>query len=299
MITVIKRDGRKVPFDKDRIVNAIVKAMGQGTGIVKEKIAEDIADEIEAECNDMDEVSISHIEASVYNKLISKKQKLTAKSYEDYRAVREYQRLHNTIDNKILGIIDGTNKASLTENSNKNEALVSTCRDLVAEEVSKDISLRMKLPPHIAQAHQEGIIHIHDLGHYLNNSTNCCLVNLEDMLQNGTVINGKLIEKPHSFRTACTIATQIIAQVASGQFGGQTITVSHLAPFVRISEDNIRKEVYDELNNFNHLAEMPEYQQMVEKNVQKRLTKEVRDGIQTFQYQVNTLQTSNGRLLPL
>lgn len=299
MITVIKRDGRKVPFDKNRIVNAIVKAMGQGTGIVKEKIAEDIADEIEAECNDMDEVSISHIEASVYNKLISKKQKLTAKSYEDYRAVREYQRLHNTIDNKVLGIIDGTNKASLTENSNKNEALVSTCRDLVAEEVSKDISLRMKLPPHIAQAHQEGIIHIHDLGHYLNNSTNCCLVNLEDMLQNGTVINGKLIEKPHSFRTACTIATQIIAQVASGQFGGQTITVSHLAPFVRISEDNIRKEVYDELNNFNHLAEMPEYQQIVEKIVQKRLTKEVRDGIQTFQYQVNTLQTSNGRLLPL
>ena len=295
MITVIKRDGRKVPFDKNRIVNAIVKAMGQGTGIVKEKIAEDIADEIEAECNDMDEVSISHIETSVYNKLISKKQKLTAKSYEDYRAVREYQRLHNTIDNKVLGIIDGTNKASLTENSNKNEALVSTCRDLVAEEVSKDISLRMKLPPHIAQAHQEGIIHIHDLGHYLNNSTNCCLVNLEDMLQNGTVINGKLIEKPHSFRTACTIATQIIAQVASGQFGGQTITVSHLAPFVRISEDNIRKEVYDELNNFNHLAEMPEYQQMVEKIVQKRLTKEVRDGIQTFQYQVNTLQTSNGQ----
>lgn len=298
MITVIKRDGRKVPFDKNRIVNAIVKAMGQGTGIVKEKVAEDIADEIEAECNDMDEVSISHIEASVYNKLISKKQKLTAKSYEDYRAVREYQRLHNTIDNKVLGIIDGTNKASLTENSNKNEALVSTCRDLVAEEVSKDISLRMKLPPHIAQAHQEGIIHVHDLGHYLNNSINCCLVNLDDMLQNGTVINGKMIEKPHSFRTACTIATQIIAQVASGQFGGQTITVSHLAPFVRISEENIRKEVTNELLPVAAELEMC-FEDIVEEVTKKRLEKEVRDGVQTFQYQINTLQTSNGRLLPL
>lgn len=295
MITVIKRDGRRVDFDKLRIVNAIVKAMRQGTGIVKLKIAEDIANEIESELKNVTEVNISQIEMSVYNKLISKKQRLTAKSYEDYRAVREYQRLHNTIDNKVLGIIDGTNKASLLENSNKNEALVSTSRDLVAEEVSKDISLRMKLPPHIAQAHQDGIIHVHDLGHYLNNSFNCCLVNLEDMLQNGTVINGKMIEKPHSFRTACTIATQIIAQVASGQFGGQSITLSHLAPFVRISEENIRKEVNDELSNFDNFGEMTNYRQMVEHIVKKRLAKEIRDGVQTFQYQINTLQTSNGQ----
>lgn len=297
--TVVKRDGRIVPFDKEKIRLAILKAMEYGNGIKKDKIANDIADEIEVELKDVDETTISDIEGLVYNKLISKKQRLTAKVYEDYRAVREYQRQHNTIDNKVLGIIDGTNKASLSENSNKNEALISTCRDLVAEEVSKDISLRMMLPPHIAQAHQEGIIHIHDLGHYLNHSFNCCLVNLEDMLQNGTVINGKMIEKPHSFRTACTIATQIIAQVASAQFGGQTITLSHLAPFVRISEEKIREEVeeefsgmygYEDYSGYNQLIE-----QCIEETVQKRLSKEIRDGVQTFQYQINTLQTSNGQ----
>jgi ribonucleoside-triphosphate reductase len=293
--TVIKRDGRIVPFDKNKIKEAILKAMEYGNGTKKEKIAGDIADEIEIELKDVIEVAIPDIEGLVYSKLISKKQKLTAKVYEDYRAVREYQRQHNTIDNKVLGIIDGTNKASLSENSNKNEALISTCRDLVAEEVSKDISLRMMLPAHIAQAHQEGIIHIHDLGHYLNHSFNCCLVNLEDMLQNGTVINGKLIEKPHSFRTACTIATQIIAQVASAQFGGQTVTLSHLAPFVRISEERIREEVNNECDLFENFGENPDYKNIIEEIVQKRLAKEVRDGVQTFQYQINTLQTSNGQ----
>lgn len=293
--TVIKRDGRKVAFDKTKIENAILKAMKQGSNIVKEKIANDIANEISEELNNTDVVNITEIETAVYNKLISKKQTLTAKAYEGYRAVREYQRQQNTIDNKVLGIVNGTNKASLSENSNKNEALISTCRDLVAEEVSKDIALRMMLPPHIAQAHQDGIIHIHDLGHYLNPSFNCCLVNLEDMLQNGTVINGKLIEKPHSFRTACTIATQIIAQVASAQFGGQTITLSHLAPFVRISEERIRKELKDELS----LVCIDLTDSKFDEIVKSRLAKEVRDGVQTFQYQINTLQTSNGRLLPL
>ena len=292
-MTVIKRDGREVPFDKDKIRLAISRAMHQGSGVIKEKIAEDVANEIADELSLVDKIQISQIEMLVYNKLIAKKQKLTAKAYENYRAVREYQRQHNTIDNKVLGIVDGTNKASLSENSNKNEALISTCRDLVAEEVSKDISLRMMLPPHIAQAHQDGLIHIHDLGHYLNPSFNCCLVNLDDMLQNGTVINGKLIEKPHSFRTACTIATQIIAQVASGQFGGQTVTLSHLAPFVRISKERIRKEVEEECEDFwdpNLITK--EY---IDKVVNKRLEKEVRDGVQTFQYQINTLQTSNGQ----
>lgn len=285
---VKKRTGDLVEFDKNKIVNAILKSMRQGSGIVKEKIANDIADEIENEIQDVNEVSISEIEALVYSKLITKKQKLTAKAYEDYRAVREYQRQHNTIDNKVLGIVDGTNKASLSENSNKNEALISTCRDLVAEEVSKDISLRMMLPAHIAQAHNDGIIHIHDLGHYLNPSFNCCLVNLEDMLMNGTVINGKKIDQPHSFRTASTIATQIIAQVASAQFGGQTVTLSHLAPFVRISENRIREEVLDELGDFAASVN-------VEEIVKKRLAREIRDGVQTFQYQINTLQTANGQ----
>lgn len=291
-MNVIKRNGSVVDFQKDKINKAILKAMKQGSNVVKPKIAEDIAEEIYNEFKDIEVINIVNIETAVYNKLIAKKQKLTAKAYEGYRAVREYQRQQNTIDNKVLGIIDGTNQETLTENSNKNKTLISTARDLVAEEVSKDISLRMMLPPHLAQAHQEGIIHIHDLGHYLNPSFNCCLVNLEDMLQNGTVINGKMIEKPHSFRTACTIATQIIAQVASGQFGGQTITLSHLAPFVRISEEKIRKEVKEELmliNNQNW------DNQIVENLVTRRLAKEVKDGVQTFQYQINTLQTSNGQ----
>ena len=288
---VIKRDGRQVPFDKNKIETAILRAMHQGSGVIKDKIAVDIANEIENELINAESVNISQIELLVYTKLISKKQKLTAKAYEDYRAVREYQRQHNTIDNKVLGIVDGTNKASLSENSNKNESLISTCRDLVAEEVSKDISLRMMLPPHIAQAHQDGLIHIHDLGHYLNHSFNCCLVNLDDMLQNGTVINGKMIEKPHSFRTACTIATQIIAQVASGQFGGQTITLSHLAPFVRISKERIERELEEEMS----LVNVELTREAFDEIVQKRLAKEVRDGVQTFQYQINTLQTSNGQ----
>lgn len=293
---VIKRDGREVPFSKDKIYKAILKAMKYGSGIEKPKIASDIADEIEIELSEVNFIGISEIESLVYNKLISKKQRLTAKAYEDYRAVREYQRQNNTIDNKVLGIIDGSNEAALSENSNKNETLVSTCRDLVAEEVSKDISLRMKLPPHIAQAHQDGIIHIHDLGHYLNNSINCCLLNLADMLQNDTVINGKMIERPHSFRTACTIATQIIAQVASGQFGGQTISIAHLSPFVRTSRERIEKEVFDEYVMFTgheprDEEDYDEYMSIVE----QRLQKEIRDGVQTFQYQINTLQTSNGQ----
>ena len=291
---VTKRDGRQAPFDKAKIETAILRAMHQGSGVIKDKIAKDIANEIEEEFEGFDQINISDIEMAVYNKLISKKQRLTAKAYEDYRAVSEYQRQHNTIDNKVLGIVDGTNKASLSENSNKNEALISTCRDLVAEEVSKDISIRMMLPPHIAQAHQDGLIHIHDLGHYLNPSFNCCLVNLEDMLQNGTVINGKLIEKPHSFRTACTIATQIIAQVASGQFGGQTITLSHLAPFVRISEERIRQEVINEHKDLGAELMMC-WDETINDITAKRLAKEVRDGVQTFQYQINTLQTSNGQ----
>lgn len=293
-MNVTKRDGREVPFDKAKIETAILRAMHQGSGVIKDKIAKDVANEIEEEFKGLSRIDISDIEMSVYNKLISKKQKLTAKAYEDYRAVRAYQRQHNTIDNKVLGIVDGTNKASLSENSNKNEALISTCRDLVAEEVSKDISLRMMLPPYIAQAHQDGLIHIHDLGHYLNPSFNCCLVNLDDMLQNGTVINGKLIEKPHSFRTACTIATQIIAQVASGQFGGQTITLSHLAPFVRISEERIRQEVIDEHKDLGAELMMC-WDETINDITAKRLAKEVRDGVQTFQYQINTLQTSNGQ----
>lgn len=292
---VRKRDESTVDFNRKKIYNAIIKAMKYGSGIVRPHIAKDIAYEIEKDCEKefQDSVSISDIETMVYEKLIKKGEELTAKAYEGYRAVRESQRKRNTIDDKVWGIIKGTHE-NIKDNSNKNTALVSTSRDLVAEEVSKDIALRMMLPAHIAQAHNDGLIYIHDLGHYLNNSFNCCLVNLEDMLQNGTVINGKLITKPHSFRTACTIATQIIAQVASGQFGGQTITLTHLAPFVRISKANIIKEVENEISTIISKDD-PKYSDVINEIVEKRLKKEIADGIQTFQYQINTLQTSNGQ----
>lgn len=296
-MNVIKRDGRKVEFDKNKISIAIQKAMKSGIGKVSIKVADNIAEKIEQELlsNGKTDVSISTIEGMVYDQLIKHKKSQVAKAYEGYRAVREYQRKKNTIDQKVLGVVKGSN-SDIKDNSNKNTKLISTMRDLVAEEVSKDIALRTMLPARIAQAHNDGIIYIHDLGHYLNPSFNCCLVNLEDMLQNGTVVNGKLITKPHSFRTACTIATQIIAQVASGQFGGQTITLSHLAPFVRISKEKIEKEVYEEAEEIlDSVGEQIDVTTDLDKIVNKRLVEEVSAGIQTFQYQINTLQTSNGQ----
>ena len=296
-LKVIKRNGNLVDFDSTKISLAIQKAMKAGIGKVNIKIANNIAQKIQEELEEKatQEVSISEIESMVYNQLIKRKQSQVAKSYEGYRAVREYQRKSNTIDQKVLGVVKGNN-SDIRDNSNKNTKLISTMRDLVAEEVSKDIALRSMLPARIAQAHNDGLIYIHDLGHYLNPSFNCCLVNLEDMLQNGTVVNGKLITKPHSFRTACTIATQIIAQVASGQFGGQTITLSHLAPFVRISKEKIKQEVYEEAKEIlDSVGEQIDITTNLDKIIKKRLQEEITAGIQTFQYQINTLQTSNGQ----
>ena len=288
MYVVIKRDGRQVQFDASKIEIAILKAMRYGSGIVNEELAKNIAENFST---DKMIVTIKEIEDYVYAALIESGDMLTAKCYEAYRAVREYQRQRNTIDNKVIGLINGENKESLMENSNKQENLISTQRDLVAEEVSKDVAKRMMLPPHIAQAHDNGLIHIHDLGHYLNPSFNCCLINLKDMLENGTVINGKMIERPKTFRTACTIATQIIAQVASGQFGGQTMSLAHLSPFVRISEEKIRRDLVIEWNENGFMYN----EEQLEKIVQRRLKEEVKAGIQTIQYQINTLQTSNGQ----
>ncbi len=287
-ITVIKRTGRHTEFDASKIERAILKAMKYGSGIVNEKLAREISLGFESEKT---VVTIKEIEDYVYKALTDSGDMLTAKCYEAYRAVREYQRQRNTIDNKVLGVVNGEEKEVLTSNSNKNSALISTMRDLVAEEVSKDIALRMMLPPHLAQAHRDGLIYIHDLGHYLNPSFNCCLVNLADMLEHGTVINGKLVEKAHTFRTACTIATQIIAQVASGQFGGQTITLGHLAPFVRISKEKFIRDTRKEWDSMGFTY--TEEQLMAA--VKVKLEEEVRGGIQTFQYQINTLQTSNGQ----
>lgn len=299
MIKVIKRDCSEVSFDKSKISNAILKAMKNGSGIIKPKIADDIANEIEQYCvdNQLDDIDISDIEAMVYDKLISKKQRLTAKSYEGYRRVREFQRENvNTTDEEIEELLTGTSEYWMNENSNKDEKLVTTQRDYMAGIVSKDMSRRYLLTPEIVQAHDEGIIHFHDVDYFGQKTLhNCDLIDLEDMLQNGTVISGTLIEKPHSFSTACNIATQIIAQVASSQYGGQTITLSHLAPFVDVSRKKIREEVEEELNYINGGGIYKDQLSTIDEITESRLAKEVKKGVQTIQYQVVTLMTTNGQ----
>lgn len=287
MTKVIKRDCTEVNFDKSKISVAILKAMKNGSGIVKQKIAEDIADEIENECKDKDEVSISDIESMVYDKLITKKQRLTAKAYEGYRSIREFQRENeNTTDSEIDELLDGESEYWNTENSNKNSKVLNTQRDYMAGIVSKDISRRFLLPPEIVQAHDEGIIHFHDIDYFgMNAMSNCSLINLEDMLQNGTCINKVMIEKPHRFITACTIATQIILGVTSLQYGGATITLTHLAPFVRDSYN----KYYEKYKSWGFSDED------CKKYAEADTKKEVADGVQTFNYQCNSMSNSNGQ----
>jgi ribonucleoside-triphosphate reductase len=287
LIKVIKRDCSEVNFDKSKISTAILKAMKNGSGIVKPKIAVDIADEIEEECKDKDEVSISDIESIVYDKLITKKQRLTAKAYEGYRSIREFQRENeNTTDSEIDELLDGESEYWNTENSNKNSKVLNTQRDYMAGIVSKDISRRFLLPPEIVQAHDEGIIHFHDIDYFgMNAMSNCSLINLEDMLQNGTCINKVMIEKPHRFITACTIATQIILGVTSLQYGGATITLTHLAPFVRDSYN----KYYEKYKSWGFSDE--DCKRYAESDTKK----EVADGVQTFNYQCNSMSNSNGQ----
>lgn len=287
MTKVIKRDCSEVNFDKSKISTAILKAMKNGSGIVKPKIAEDIADEIENECKDKDEVSISDIESMVYDKLITKKQRLTAKAYEGYRSIREFQRENeNTTDSEIDELLDGESEYWNTENSNKNSKVLNTQRDYMAGIVSKDISRRFLLPPEVVQAHDEGIIHFHDIDYFgMNAMSNCSLINLEDMLQNGTCINKVMIEKPHRFITACTIATQIILGVTSLQYGGATITLTHLAPFVRDSYN----KYYEKYKSWGFSDE--DCKRYAEADTKK----EVADGVQTFNYQCNSMSNSNGQ----
>ena len=296
MLKVIKRDCTEVDFQKDKIANAILKAMKNGSGIIKLKIAEDIANEIYEENKDKEELSISDIEQLVFDKLISKKQKLTAREYEGYRSIREFQRENtNTIDNEIMELLDDKSDYWKDENANKNPMLNTTKRDYMAGIVSTDAVRRYLLPPEIVQAHDEGILHFHDADYFAQLLHNCDLVNLEDMLQNGTVISEVLIEKPHSFSTACTVTTQIIAQVASSQYGGQSISLAHLAPFVDISRKKIRKEVTEELYDNSLISEYNEHYAEVSNITKERLQKEITKGIQTIQYQLTTLMTTNGQ----
>ena len=287
MAKVIRRNCTEDDFKKEKISNAILKAMINGSGIVKPKIAEDIADDIYEETKDIEEISISEIEQMVFDKLISKKQRLTARAYEGYRSIREFQRDNaNTTDDEIDELLKGDSEYWNTENSNKNAKVLNTQRDYMAGIVSKDISRRFLLPPEVVQAHDEGIIHFHDIDYFgMNAMTNCCLINLEDMLQNGTVINKVMIEKPHRFITACTIATQIILSVTSMQYGGATISLSHLAPFVR-----------DSYNKYYAKYKSWGFDDNKAKEFAKLDTKkEVADGVQTCNYQCNSMSNSNGQ----
>ena len=292
---VVKRDGSVQNFDRSKIKNAIEKAMKYGSGINKPSIADSITSEIESYYVDsfknkvnpylQNLVSIEEIETKVFEKLIAKKQKLTAKAYEGYRSIQEFKRQHTKLDDDIEGIVNGSNVEVINENSNKNSYIASTQRDLIAGEYSKDYSRRHLLPENILHAHDEGMIHMHDLDYFIQKIHNCCLVDLKDILQNGTVINRKLIEKPHSFRTACTVATQVVQQIANGQYGGQTISLSHLAPFVRISWN----KYYDKyIGRGMSKEKAKEY-------ADDDIKSEIKDGIQTIQYQINTFSTSNGQ----
>ena len=292
MTKVIKRDCSEVDFDKSKISTAILKAMKNGSGIVKPKIAEDI----ENECKDKDEVSISDIESMVYDKLITKKQRLTAKAYEGYRSIREFQRENeNTTDEEIHNLVEDKDEYWKDENANKNPVLNPTKRDYIAGSVSTDITKRYLLSPEIIQAHNDGLIHFHDADYFLQHMHNCGLVNSEDMLQNNTVISETLIETPHSFSTACNIETQAIAQIASNQYGGQSISLAHLAPFVNVSRKSIRKKVTEELYDNGLISEYDEDLAEVINITDKRLKEEIEKGVQTIQYQLVTLMTTNGQ----
>lgn len=283
---LIKRDGSIVDFDKSKIENAILKAMKYGSGIIDKNIAKQIANDSELKFKNYNEgtPTIYQVESYVYFSLIEHKQELTAKAYEGYRAVQSFKRNMNTTDDSIMGLINFTNEEVINENSNKNSYVASTQRDLIAGEISKDISRRKLIPAHIVQAHDEGIIHFHDMDYTMQNIFNCCLINLEDMLQNGTVINEKMVEKPNSFETACTIVTQIIAQIASGQYGGNSITIKHIAPFLRETYNKYYKKYILEFDGV-----------VATKLAEDRMMEQLKNGIQTIRYQLSTLATSNGQ----
>ncbi|MBD8976849.1 anaerobic ribonucleoside-triphosphate reductase [Veillonella magna] len=295
MLQVIKRDGHKVPFDKSKIVIAIEKAMNSSTGLYEEGLADRIANEIEGYASKLHkDMTIYAIEDQVYYKLVEYNNPATARAYENYKAVQAFKRRENTTDKDVFGLLDRSNVAVLDENSNKDAAIVSTQRDLIAGEVSKDIARRKLIPADIVQAHDSGAIHFHDMDYIIQPMFNCCLINLKDMLTNGTVINGKRIDTPKSFQVACTVTTQIIAQVASGQYGGQSINGIDriLAPFVRKSYEKILNNVIEEQVEIYGMEPNMEKAREI---AWKRTRKEVKDGIQTIQYQINTLMTTNGQ----
>lgn len=296
-MNIIKRNGMEVIFNIDKIKEAINHANRDvdpqdqidSVGIIE------IATFIAAECEKLKRaITVEEVQDFVEDALLDRGYYKLAKAYITYRYKHALLRKSNTTDTKILSLINLENEEIKQENSNKNPIIVSTQRDYMAGEVSKDLTKRYLLPADVIEAHEKGIIHFHDMDYFAQHIHNCDLINLEDMLQNGTIISGTLIEKPHSFATACNIATQIVAQVASCQYGGQTFTVSHLTPFVDISRQRIKKEVLNELDiicdKCENLSEVD-----INRIVERRVRQEVKRGVQTIQYQINTLMTTNGQ----
>ena len=291
---IIKRNGSEAVFDITKIIAAITKAnhvVPESQRLTKEQIIE-ISDHVQTSCLSRGHaMNVEEIQDLVEDEIMQTGAFEVARKYITYRYVQSLKRTHNTTDDKILSLIECNNEEVKQENSNKNPTVNSVQRDYMAGEVSKDLTMRMLLPPEIVKAHEEGIIHFHDADYYAQHMHNCDLVNLDDMLQNGTVISGTLIEKPHSFSTACNIATQIIAQVASSQYGGQSISLTHLAPFVDVSRKKIRRDVEAEMRDLG----IDPGEEKISEIVEKRLREEIKRGVQTIQYQVVTLMTTNGQ----
>ena len=291
---IIKRNGSEAVFDITKIIAAITKAnkvVPDAQRLTKQQIIE-ISDHVQEVCYARGHaMNVEEIQDIVEDAIMATGAYEVARRYITYRYVQSLKRTHNTTDDKILSLIECNNEEAKQENSNKNPTVNSVQRDYMAGEVSKDLTMRMLLPPEIVKAHEEGIIHFHDADYYAQHMHNCDLVNLDDMLQNGTVISGTLIEKPHSFSTACNIATQIIAQVASSQYGGQSISLTHLAPFVDVSRKKIRRDVEAEMKDLG----IDPGEEKISEIVEKRLREEIKRGVQTIQYQVVTLMTTNGQ----
>ena len=289
---IIKRNGTEVPFDITKIIVAVSKAnqsVDEKVRLSREQIT-DIAAAVTDRCQKLSRaISVEEVQDLVENELMDVKAHDVARHYITYRYVQNLKRQTNTTDERILSLIECNNEEVKQENSNKNPTVNSVQRDYMAGEISKDLTARLLLPPDIVKAHREGLIHFHDADYFAQHMHNCDLVNLEDMLQNGTVISGTFIEKPHSFSTACNIATQIIAQVASNQYGGQSISLTHLAPFVDVSRKKIAAEVESEMEG------LPVTEERKKEIVEKRLRAEINRGVQTIQYQVVTLMTTNGQ----
>lgn len=290
---IIKRNGCEVPYDCEKIRAAITAANNEVDDKISDTVIGFVVGNVEKRCEALARpVHVEEVQDMVLDELDKAEAYKLARHYSEYRLRHEHQRRMNTTDGKILSLLERNNEEAKQENANKNPIINSTLRDYMAGEVSRDICRRFLFPEDVIAAHDDGIIHVHDLDYIAEPMYNCCLVNLADMLHNGTVVSGTMIETPHSFSTACNIATQIIAQVASNQYGGQTVSLAHLAPFVDVSRQKIRAEVFEDVNcecgaklsddEINHIVE-------------KRVRREVKRGVQTIQYQINTLLTTNGQ----